>query len=1275
MEEIPYSVYTKSCPNCGNDITADRLYKGSVCESCLEDDLKFEDIRNLIEVLYKNNRLIKLKVLRNIFNEYNNIEKIFQIALNSKPLGPQRSWVIRFLRGESFAIVAPPGLGKTTFGLLMSIYNAMNGKKSIMIFPTRTLVLQAKDKLSKFSDAVSQPLQILYNKQSSDNKNENILKELVKGNFDIFLTTSRYLIKNLEDLLNVDFNFIFVDDVDAALKSSKSANSILRLIGFSEDDIQRVKSLLRENIEDEQKFGKIQEIRASKLGNRTVIFSSATISRGNPTLSALMGFRPGGSIIYLRNIVDSYINLNKTCDNQLNEECIIEILIKLIKRLRDGTLVYVPIEKGASYADKLASILSSHGINAVSILSSSISKLEDFERESIDVLVGVATHYGVLVRGIDLPWRIKYAVFVGIPKFKFKIGETVHPLVLTRLLSIISLIKNDEELRKILGHIRRRLRNISPAALAMLAKDIKEDKIDDPLIKKGYEILNQSLKDKQILDRITEIGDIVLSGDYILMPDYLTYIQASGRTSRLYGSALTTGLSVLLIDNEKLFDILNKKLSLILDEINWLPFELDENKIGNISLDDIITKISEERENLRKIKTEGTISPSSLKVKTTLLIVESPNKARTIANFFSKPSSRTYGRIKVYETVLGDRLLIVTASGGHVYDLVTDSEYNISKEGESKIYGVTVKDHKFIPLYSTIKRCTNGHQIVQDIQTDKCPICSSPIVSDKTDTVRILRELALEADEVLIGTDPDTEGEKIAWDIYLAIRPYNNNIRRAEFHEVTRRAITNAINNPREFDLKLIKAQIVRRIEDRWLGFKLSEKVQTEFWSNYCENIKKQLPKLEEKVSSSKNEKSKEKLQKRIERIETLNCNRNQNLSAGRVQTPVLGWVVQRYEDYINPKNKKKFLIAKLSILSETTGSLTQYYLTIPKQANLKKGDRVTVRIEKVSENSEEFGPLPPYTTDTLLSDSSSILRISASETMKIAQDLFELGLITYHRTDSTRISNIGISVAESYLKSKQVDINKVFKPRTWGEGGAHEAIRPTRPLDEKLLRASIEEGDIDIPKRLTLNHFRVYDLIFRRFVSSQLPSLVLNKQIINIRAYSLNEEKIDLKLENDKIELVIGYKIKEGEEFTHVLESALYIPFKLYSPIDKSAEGNEYSAEVINVITRSTIQLYTEGELVSEMKRKQIGRPSTYATIISTLKKRRYVVESKTLKKLVPTDIGKEVYNYLNSKYSLIVSEDRTSNLLEKMSKIEDGKVDYIEVLKELYDEIQTIK
>ncbi|TRM85135.1 hypothetical protein DJ522_01875 [Sulfolobus sp. F3] len=150
---------------------------------------------------------------------------------------------------------------------------------------------------------------------------------------------------------------------------------------------------------------------------------------------------------------------------------------------------------------------------------------------------------------------------------------------------------------------------------------------------------------------------------------------------------------------------------------------------------------------------------------------------------------------------------------------------------------------------------------------------------------------------------------------------------------------------------------------------------------------------------------------------------------------------------------------------------------------------------------------------------------------------------------------------------------------------------------------------------------------------------------------------------------------IKEGEEFTHVLESALYIPFKLYSPIDKSAEGNEYSAEVINVITRSTIQLYTEGELVSEMKRKQIGRPSTYATIISTLKKRRYVVESKTLKKLVPTDIGKEVYNYLNSKYSLIVSEDRTSNLLEKMSKIEDGKVDYIEVLKELYDEIQTIK
>ncbi len=291
---------------------------------------------------------------------------------------------------------------------------------------------------------------------------------------------------------------------------------------------------------------------------------------------------------------------------------------------------------------------------------------------------------------------------------------------------------------------------------------------------------------------------------------------------------------------------------------------------------------------------------------------------------------------------------------------------------------------------------------------------------------------------------------------------------------------------------------------------------------------------------------------------------------------------------------------------------------------------------------------------------------------MRIAQDLFELGLITYHRTDSTRISNVGISVAESYLKSKQVDISKVFRPRSWGEGGAHEAIRPTKPLDETMLKASIEQGDLELSKQLTFNHFRVYNLIFRRFITSQLPPLIVTKQIVKIKAYT--DDNTELDLDEGKKEFVIGYRLKEGDEFRQVLQEAIYTTFKPYQPIDEKMKGKELIGKVTGTLNKSDVQLYTEGELISEMKSKQIGRPSTYAVIISTLKKRRYIIESKNLKKIIPTKLGMAVKEYLMEKYKQVVSEKRTVKLLEKMNEVEEGKVDYLVLLKELYNEIQTI-
>ena len=204
--------------------------------------------------------------------------------------------------------------------------------------------------------------------------------------------------------------------------------------------------------------------------------------------------------------------------------------------------------------------------------------------------------------------------------------------------------------------------------------------------------------------------------------------------------------------------------------------------------------------------------------------------------------------------------------------------------------------------------------------------------------------MAFECGRVLVGTDPDTEGEKIAWDVYSLLRGYAKEFARAEFHEVTPRAIIEAINNPREFSENLVKAQVVRRVEDRWIGFELSSIVQKIF--------------------------------------------KNRNLSAGRAQTPTLGWIIERYRE-----SKVKVRIAEIPELD----------IRIDFGEVFNK-----IKVEVVEEGEGERNPPPPYTTDSMLRDANNILHFSAMKTMKIAQDLYELGWITYHRTDSTRVSERG---------------------------------------------------------------------------------------------------------------------------------------------------------------------------------------------------------------------------------------------------------------------------
>jgi len=590
-------------------------------------------------------------------------------------------------------------------------------------------------------------------------------------------------------------------------------------------------------------------------------------------------------------------------------------------------------------------------------------------------------------------------------------------------------------------------------------------------------------------------------------------------------------------------------------------------------LDTIKKELDEERKKVEEIM-KGNI-PTEIKdlIKMVLFIVESPNKARTIANFFGKPSVRRIGNIKAYETTTGKYILTIVATKGHLFELT------LKEEG---VYGV-LKEKEYVPIFSPIKKCLDcGHQFVDE---DKCPRCGSENIDDASDRIKVLRDLAQEADIVLIGTDPDAEGEKIAYDVYSIIRPYNKNIYRAEFHEVTRQAIIKALEEIRDINTNRVKAQLVRRIEDRWIGFALSQRL----WSRF----------------------------------------KKKTLSAGRVQTPVLGFIIKRYEEY--KKNRAHYYAVKTS----------DFEVTFISDDPLEKYDK-TIKIEKIEEKESEKKPLPPYTTDSLLRDAVIELRLSVDKIMALAQNLFEWGLITYHRTDSTHISNLGIQIAQTYIENTFG--KEYFYPRHWGEEGTHEAIRPTKPIDTETLIKMLREGDIQI-QGITKEHIRLYDLIFRRFIASQMKPFIAIETKFNAVWSNLNTTI---------------------EGITDIKENG----WNLIKPIKLLAiKEGEYEVIDVKHWIGSKVPLYTQADVIELMKEQNIGRPSTYATIVKKLFERYYVIEKN--QRLIPTERGIKVYQYLTERFGHLVDVKLTADLLEKMDRIENGELDYMDVLRSFKKEL----
>lgn len=1022
--------------------------------------------------------------------EEKEIERLFEKVIG-KPREIQRFWIRRVSSGESFAAVAPTGIGKTAFGLVFSLYLSLKGKKSYVIVPTKLLVKQCIENLERFAGSIGRSLGknddgeirvAFYHGGMRKEEKRSFVRLLESKGFDILVTTTQFLSKNFDLIESVVFDFIFVDDVDAILKGSRNVWRILHLLGF-------------------RKVGD----RWTGESRGVLMVSTATAKKGKATrlFRELLNFDVGSSFFTVRNIDDVFAGRED-----------IERIKEIMRMMGKGGLIYA---RTAEDAERYHNLLSSE-FNIGIAISKRKNDYERFERGEVDFLIGTASYYGTLVRGLDLPYRIRYVIFIGLPSLKFSYDK-----VTPSLLRIIALsFKGNEKVREFLP--------ILP-------------KIDrDP---ESFERLKEVIRE---VSRKEKSEDLVVDGEKIIFPDVRTYIQGSGRASRLTERGLTKGASFIFESNEELINAFSKRASY---------YDIEIKNLEEIDIDKLKREIDGSR---IRGEYEDAIKPA-------MLIVESPTKAKLISRFFGRPSIKSYGSIIVYEVPTERYILLVTACLGHIVDLSVERGFHGVETGED-----------FVPVYASIKRCRSCNY--QFTQEGACPRCGSEEVIDSRDRIEDLRRLSSKVSLVIVGTDPDAEGEKIAWDLYNLLSPLAD-VKRAEFHEVTPRAIRDALSNLRDMDMNRIKAQIVRRIEDRWIGFVLSQKL----WKVF----------------------------------------HRMNLSAGRVQTPVLDWIIEQDRKY--RKRVRKGFIKELGLDVDWDAS----------------GD-IELDIELVSEDRKKVSPPPPYTTDELLKDAGRILKLSSLDTMKLAQDLFENGLITYHRTDSTRVSDVGLRIAREYL-------GEDFRGRTWdlkdtGEG-AHECIRPTRSWDRYMIQRMIYEKVIT-PENLTRQHLALYDLIFRRFMSSQCKDfeVLIKRYRIHSDKGSFEEERI-VDARGRAFELYHGVFVKRELPVGRIKAriDVRYVP-----------EGYPY----------------TQADIVRLMKERGLGRPSTYATIIGKLFERGYIYERNRF--VLPTSLGKKVNWFLKERYSEFVSEERTRILYEKIDEIEKGNLDYMETIRDLYEEIRKI-
>lgn len=1323
------SIFERSCPNCNWKIPSYRLDNALACIECIPENIASDyygrDSANLQvrlgELLEKQRELKRFKKAFVVEKELEEFSKFFEKLVGAPPWSAQRVWARRVLSGQSFAIIAPTGVGKTVFGSVMALYLAVKKDlRTFIVLPTKTLLKQVLSKIREWEEKLGVSYVISYHSEMNTKEKREFKERFYSGNFRILVTTSQFLIRNLLDVMKAFeaagagknrysyVDFMFVDDVDSFLRNIKNIDRAITLLGYNRSKqmrsiLEKIKRRRTSGSEDryvvlsEDEWG---EIIRTRLRAGTLVVSSATGKVKGVLLrrvfSLIFGFSIGSSKEGIRNVVDTYDD--SLVDTEISRDILIEKAVNLAEKLGPGGLIF--IARGADSDEILTRIvkrLEESGIRALGVSAeegTEVAKaVEKFRNEEVDVLVGKASPYGLLVRGLDLPERVRYAIFVKIPQFSIRLEARPHPVYLSFVLRKIANIFEDkmqllEEIRELASNIVW-LRPFEIPQIETEANNIINEKGLENAIKyiemqlrdleeknprlatlhitlKLLSRLKSVLNDRDIISKLADAGvpfEVKIEDEKqvisLLSADIKTYIQASGRTSRLYAGGITKGLSIILPDNKNLLDELDRKLSWTV-ETTTIP-------LSDINLEEVIKEIDADREKV-KIAKLGKM-PAKEHLQTCLFVVESPTKARTIASFFGRPTRRILPGLVAYEIIIGKYLATIVATIGHITDLITHRFVPkfkvIKRDGAPELvvreytireliwpYGIPMvkydSTYKFIPIFGPKVTCAKcGYVFIpyltvnedadinainkkikrlkiflrkppSDLQIHlsaikkspeiplKCPRCGeTDQLYDKAITIGTLRQLALESEVVLLGTDPDIEGEKIAWDVAILLKPYAKRILRVEFHEVTRSAIEKALAEPREINVDLVKGQLLRRIEDRWIGFYLSEEL-------------------------------KELLGER-------------NLSAGRVQSPVLSWIVERYNLW---KQKEKWTIINLGEGAE-----------IKLQGTYKVSK---VKINDVKTEEKKIIPPPPLITDTLLRYASILFRYGADKTMRLAQILFELGLITYIRTDSTRVSDAGLAVAKRLITDNFG--TELYSPRRWttGEEGAHECIRPTRPLMLDDLKEALERGEIVLTEEIPAEAFNIYDLIVRIFLASQMKEAVVKYVTLQV---GLELEKEDGEKEDITVE-VGGYYDIVNIGFLRALiigMRKLFLPKKV--PLYKSGKVLKADEVKVEIVDLPKAWPLTEGEIVKMMRERGIGRPSTYATIIQKLFERRYIKRQGGF--VIPKERGVVVHRIINELHKDMVSEERTRIVFQRIDEVANKRRNYLELLKELYDEI----